>query len=217
MDHLVKQRGSPPPTTKRIAFIWLLGGIIEWTMQYCNRWFSPSTASSNLPFEAALGNAIAVIFFLWKWPEMFALSRIRPRLGDLITGLLIGYAGANIAAALVGRVAFENDWIFIDPHRKLTIFCTALVAPLTEECIYRGGILALLLERTSTVWAAAITVTLAGIMHNSFWIAIPGQVLLTIAYLVRGRSLASSIIAHATANSVIFVPSLLIVFHLKWN
>jgi membrane protease YdiL (CAAX protease family) len=203
------------PPLKRIAFIWLFGGTIGWTLQYLNRWFSPSTAIDNLPLDVAIGNVAAVVFFFLKWPEMFARSRVRPLLSDLATGLLAGYAGANIAAALAGRSAFENYWIFTNPHRKLTILCVALIAPTTEELIYRAGILGLLLERTSTLWAGVITITLAAVMHDSFWMAFPGQILLTATYLIRGRSLSSSIIAHVTWNSLIFFPSLLIVFHRK--
>jgi membrane protease YdiL (CAAX protease family) len=202
-------------TLKRIASIWLLGGILGWSVQYVNRWLSPSSAINNLPVEVAIGNVVAVVFFLCKWPEMFARSRVRPRLGDLALGLVVGYASANIAGFLAGRSSFEDSWIFTNPHRKLTILCVALIAPITEELIYRGGILGCLLERTSMLWAAAITIALAAIMHDSFWMALPGQALLTIAYLTRGRSLSCSIIAHTTWNSVIFVPSLLFVFHLK--
>lgn len=50
-------------STKRLVFVWLFGGIIEWTIQYANQWLSPSTAGKNLPFEAAIGDVCAVLFF----------------------------------------------------------------------------------------------------------------------------------------------------------
>jgi membrane protease YdiL (CAAX protease family) len=122
---------------------------------------------------------------------------------------------ANISAAILGRSALENDWILTNPARKLTFICAVLIVPVAEELIYRGAILGSLLERTSVLWAVAITVAGATVMHDSWLTAFPGQVFLCTAYLIRRRSIPASIIAHATANAAIFAPSLLIVFHTK--
>jgi membrane protease YdiL (CAAX protease family) len=90
-----------------------------------------------------------------------------------------------------------------------------LIMPVVEELIYRGAILASLLERTTTFWAIAVTVAAATIMHDSWRIALPDQILLCMAYLIRGRSVATSVIAHVVANALIFVPNLVILFHIK--
>jgi membrane protease YdiL (CAAX protease family) len=128
-------------TTKQLVLIWLLGAVIEWPLQYLNRWLSPSTAGDNLPFEAIIGNACAVFFFLRKWPETLALSRFRPHLCDLAIGIPMGYLMTNITAAIVGRAAFETDWMLTNPQRKLTFICATLIVPVLEELIYRATIL----------------------------------------------------------------------------
>jgi len=199
--------------TGRLAFIWLFGGIIEWTIQYLNRWLYPSSAGGNLPFQAAAGDVCAVFFYLWKWPKMFALSRIRPQPADLVLGVMLGYLMTNIQAAMLGRSALNNDWLLTNPHRKLTFLCAVLIVPIAEELIYRAAILGSLLERTSTFWAVTLTVIAATIMHDVWWMALPGQILLCAAYVFRSRSLVSSITAHMVANALVFAPSLLIAFH----
>jgi membrane protease YdiL (CAAX protease family) len=200
--------------TKRLAFVWLFGGIIEWTIQYLNRWLSPLTAGENLPFEAVVGDVCAVLFFLWKWPQMFALSRIRPRLIDLAVGIPTGYLMTNISVAILGKSALAADWVATNPQRKLTFICVVLVVPVTEELTYRAAILGSLLQRTSTICAVLITATAATVMHDAWRVAFPDQILLCTAYLVCRRSLPASIIAHAVANAAVFAPGLLIVFHL---
>jgi len=199
---------------KRLVFVWLFGGIIEWIIQYFNRWLSPAIATQNLPFEAVIGGVVAVLFFLWKWPRMFAPSRFRPRLSDLAIGLPVGYLMTNIAAAIVGKSAFEADWMLTNPQRKLTFICAVVIVPVVEELIYRAAILGSLLQKTLPIWAVLITTTAATIMHDSWRVAFLGQALLCAAYLAGRRSLPASIIAHAVANAAIFAPGLLIVFHL---
>jgi membrane protease YdiL (CAAX protease family) len=201
--------------TKRLVFVWLFGGIIEWTIQYFNQWLSPSTASDYLPYEAAIGDVCAVLFFLWQWPYVFVLSRVKPRLADLAVGIPLGYLISNIAAVIIGREAILNEWVLTNPARKLTFICAVLIVPVAEELIYRGAILGSLLERTATFWAVVITAAAATVMHDYWLTAFPSQVLLCAAYLIRRRSLPASIIAHATANALVFAPSLLIVFHMK--
>jgi membrane protease YdiL (CAAX protease family) len=202
-------------STRRLVFVWLFGGIIEWTIQYVNRWVSPFTASNNLPFEAVIGDVCAVAFFLWKWPQMFAMLKIRLRVGDAVVGVAVGYLMTNIAAAIVGKATFESDWMVTNPQRTLTFVCAVLIVPVAEEMIYRAAILASLLERTSFFWAIAITSTAATIMHDSWRVAFPGQLLLCAAYLIRRRSIVASTIAHITANALVLTPSLLVIFHMK--
>jgi len=211
-----KTRGTGAAAgTKRLVFVWLFGGIIEWTIQYLNQWLSPSTAGENLPFEAVIGDVCAVLFFLWKWPQMFASSRIRPRLIDLAVGIPMGYLMANITVAILGKSALEADWTLTNPQRKLTFICVVLIVPVAEELTYRAAILGSLMDRTSTIWAVLITTAAATIMHDSWRVAFPGQILLCTAYLICRRSIPASIIAHAVANAVVFAPGLLIVFHLR--
>jgi len=202
-------------SAKRLVFVWLFGGIIEWTIQYLNQWLSPFTARDNLPFESAIGHTSAVLFFFWKWPQLFVSSRIRPRLSDLAVGVPLGYLMTNISAAILGRSAFSSDWVLTNPQRKLSFICAVLIMPVVEELIYRGAILGSLLEKTSMFWAVATTVTAATIMHDFWRVALPDQILLCTAYLIGRRSIPASTIAHATANALIFAPGLLIVFHIK--
>jgi membrane protease YdiL (CAAX protease family) len=180
--------------TKQLVYAWLFGGIIEWTIQYLNRWLSPSTANDNLPFQAVIGDVCAVFFFLWKWPRVFLLSTIRLRVGDLAVGIVLGLLMSNISAAILGRSAVENDWALTNPARKLTLICAVLIVPVVEEMIYRGVILGSLLERTSTLWAVIITTVAATIMHDSWLVAFPSQILLCTAYLIRKRSIPARLL-----------------------
>ena len=65
------------------------------------------------------------------------------------------------------------------------------------------------------IWAVVITIAAATIMHDVWWMALPGQIVFCTAYLIRGRSLSASITAHTVANALVFAPGLLIVFHLR--
>ncbi len=194
-------------------FVWLLGGLIGWPIQYLHRAISPATANDYLPFEILFGNACAVFYFLLKWPRLLTLSRIKPRLGDLAVGLLLGYLDINLGAVIVGKSDFLNDPILTFPAKKLTFICAVLVVPLVEELIYRGFILGSLSHRTSTFWAIAITALGATVMHDYWPAALPSQVLLCAAYLIQGRSLPASIIAHAVGNAAIFAPTFVLVLH----
>ena len=117
---------------------------------------------------------------------------------------------ANIAVLLVGVPEFKQDWIFTNPHRTLTIFCAVLLVPATEEILYRGTILAVLVGRLHLVVAVAIT-TLAWASTHEGWVraAIAG-LLLCIVYLVRGRSVGAAFLAHAFANAFLFMPKFLL-------
>ena len=203
------------PTTTRLIFVWLFGGIIEWIIQHFNQWLSPTTASVNLPFEAAFGHACAAIFFLLKWPEMFSASRMHPRLADLAIGTPTGYLMANIAAIMVGRSNFEGGWIWTNPHRQLAFISAVLIFPAAEELIYRGAILSSLMDRTSAPWAVLITTMAATVMHDTWRVAFPNQLLLCAVYFVCRRSLPASAIAHVVANAFVFAPGLLIGFYMK--
>lgn len=210
-----KQKDRTMLSTAQLLFVWFFPGVITWTIQYVNRWRSPFTAGRNLPFQAAVGDVIAVALFLWRWPRVFAVSRIRPCFMDLAVGTGIGYLMTNIQALMIGRTEFERDWLLTNSQRRLTFFCAVLIAPAAEELIYRGAILCSLLAKMPMPWAVLITVVAAAVQHDVWWLALPGQILLCVAYLIRGRSLASSTIAHLVANAVVFWPTILFAFHLN--
>jgi membrane protease YdiL (CAAX protease family) len=209
------QKRVASTSSERLIFIWLFAAIIEWTLQYLNRALSPLTAADNLLYDVAIGDICATVLFIWRWPQIFASSRVRPRLIDFAVGIPTGYLMTNIAALIIGRSNFADQWIFTHPHRGLTLIAVVLIAPLEEELVYRGAFLGSLLPRTSTVWAVVITVAAATIMHDTWRVACVNQLLLCSVYLVCRRSLAASFIAHAVGNAVAFAPSLLFVFHFK--
>lgn len=106
--------------------------------------------------------------------EVLALRRPRswPRsLGLALAALVVIYIGAALALGLSGAGDEQNltpeDW---DSSRAgayaLSFLAVAVAAPVTEELLYRGLGLSLLLARTGTPVAVGITAVLFGLGHG---------------------------------------------------
>ena len=106
--------------------------------------------------------------------EVLALRRPRswPRsLGLALAALIVIYIGAALALALSGAGDEQNltpeGW---DSSRAgayaLSFLAVVVVAPVTEELLYRGLGLSLLLARTGTPVAVGITAVLFGLGHG---------------------------------------------------
>jgi membrane protease YdiL (CAAX protease family) len=195
----------------RAATAWLLGSFIGWGIFLLDSAWSRSTAGDRFPFDILAGNLLVALFIVWRWRDTLALSRFRPNAADLAVALPVGYAMANIAVLLVGLPEFDRDWLFTNPYRALTVFCAVLLVPATEEILYRGTILAILLGRLHLVVAVAITTLAWASMHEGWLRAAIAGLLLCLVYLIRGRSVAAAFLAHAFANAFLLMPKLLLI------
>jgi len=137
----------------------------------------------------------------------FAVLLVRPQILELSTkaislrgGLLAiatGYVVANITLIVVGK-SFAEEASGLG-FRYIFVW---LVAPFFEELVFRGTILASLLQRSPKVIAIVLSAVLVGTLHESVWNAILGELLFGVLYVSNRRSLGVSLLAHVTANTV---------------
>jgi membrane protease YdiL (CAAX protease family) len=140
--------------TKRLVAAWLLGGAVPNLLSYAQYRVAPLT-TKYAPFVTALVGVGAVLFFLWRWPRVFRLSRLRPRVSDLAVGALVGYLCTNVSACLprMGDWPWTVHMAASCPrsrtllYLKLLFVCHALLVPVLEESIFREVILGSLSKR----------------------------------------------------------------------
>lgn len=205
--------------TRRLVVVWLLGGAVPGWLWYAQYGLAPLTAEYG-PFVTTFADVCAVLFVFWRWPRVFGLSRLRPRVSDLAVGALVGYLCINVSICLPAMG--EWPWTvqmsaFCPRHRtmlflKLLFVCHVLVIPAVEELIFRGVILGSLCKRTSVLWAVLITAVAAAVLHDGPYAFVP-QLFLCGAYLARHRSIPASIAAHVVTNALVWWPNLVVAFH----
>jgi hypothetical protein len=100
-------------------------------------------------------------------------------------------------------IPMSEEWLV----PLLTFLSLAVVAPFTEELLFRGFIFRGLCGRMSVRWAAVLAAAVFALPHLDVARMVPLFALgLVLTYLyVRTRSLIPSILVHATVNSVSFV------------
>jgi membrane protease YdiL (CAAX protease family) len=160
--------------------------------------FFDSDDQYSIYYDSPLSVLIVVGIVLCHRPRLLTLSRWVPRPIDFAISVPLG-------ALIVGAERFLLPAKFhvsvLDPKLLPVI----IVGSAAEEVLFRGTILRSLQERVP-VWTAVLLVTfLAAIDHENFWLAIPGQVALSLVYLKLGNSLPASIILHITINSVVLL------------
>ena len=91
------------------------------------------------------------------------------------------------------------------------VFVAIIVAPLTEEVLFRGVILRGLLQRFSTVGAIAISAMLFGLIHLNPWQFVTAVILGCVFgwWYVRTNSLLPSLAGHAVVNGAFVFSSFL--------
>jgi len=99
-----------------------------------------------------------------------------------------------------------------DPWRILICFMAIVLAPISEEIIFRGLVQSMVRSYTDRPWVAIITTSvLFGLMHLSVYSTIPALVVLAAVlgynYERTGR-LLSSIVAHAAFNAIFIVQAM---------
>ncbi len=144
--------------------------------------------------------------------EVFALRRPRSwgrALGLALGALIVIYVGAALALTLSGADDEQNltpeGW---DGSRAgayaLSFLAVVFAAPITEELLYRGLGLSLLLARTATPVAVGVTAVLFGLGHGlllSLAAFIWFGIVIAIVRL-RTDSIYPAFIGHCTFNAI---------------
>jgi len=144
--------------------------------------------------------------------EVFALRRPRSwgrSLGLALGALVVIYVGAALALALSGADDEQNltpeGW---DGSRAgayaLSFLAVVFAAPITEELLYRGLGLSLLLARTATPVAVGVTAVLFGLGHGlllSLAAFIWFGIVIAIVRL-RTDSIYPAFVVHCTFNAI---------------
>lgn len=188
----------------------------------------PSGTGTHHPLGLALGNLAAFGFILRREirrgrTSLSALGTWRAEPVLLLVPLLLMVLGVSIVTSemdnLLNAFLPEPLWMrqYFDTLFDLSVnpisalWCLAVVAPVTEEVLFRGLILRGLLATTTPVRAIALSSLLFAAMHLNPW-----QVPTVLAFGVftgwmylRTRSLLLCILAHALNNAFfILLPGL---------
>jgi membrane protease YdiL (CAAX protease family) len=203
---------------KRLAAAWLLIGVVPIALGYTFHPLAWLVSGEYAPFVTAFIYVCAVVFFLWRWPRVFGLSRLRPRVSDLAVGALGGYLCYNVQV-LIPAMPIAWPWATTwavgsyRPHLEILFVCHVFVVPAGEELFSRGVILASLCKRMPVPWAVLITSVAAAVLHipPARWSsAFVGWLILCGIYLARDRSIPASIAAHVVTNALAWFPNLVV-------
>ena len=147
-------------------------------------------------------------------PEVFALHHVS---GLAVVGVIIASGGAIIllseADNLVRAVLPPPEWIVrilrdlssSSEHVWASVFLLVIVAPMTEELMFRGLILRGFLRRFKVVGALVLSSILFGAVHLNPWqfISAAGLGLMFAWWHARTQSLIPSLLGHALANATV--------------
>jgi phosphatidylglycerol---prolipoprotein diacylglyceryl transferase len=147
--------------------------------------------------------------------EVWALRQVAPL---AVAGVIVSSGGAMIllseADNLLRTVLPPPDWIvhilgnlsLSSDHLWASMFLLMIVAPVTEELMFRGLILRGLLRRFSLPRAFLLSSMLFGAVHLNPWqfVSALGLGLMFAWWYARTQSLIPSLIGHALANSIVF-------------
>ncbi len=146
--------------------------------------------------------------------EVWALRRVS---WPAIAGVFVASAGAIILLSevdnLVRFVLPPPEWVVrlfnkvssTSEHAWASLFLLVIVAPVTEEVMFRGLILRAFLQRFKPAAAFLLSSLLFGFVHLNPWQFVSALLLgLMFAWwYARTRSLVPSLIGHALANAMV--------------
>jgi len=167
-----------------------------------------------------LSACATVMFMGWligkpAMPEVFALHRVSAL---AIAGVIVASGGAVILLSEVDnlvRFALPPPKPIVHIMRELSapsqhhfwalVFLMVIVAPVTEELMFRGLILRGFLRRFSIVGAFLLSAMLFGTIHLNPWqfISAFGLGVMFAWWYARTQSLIPSLIGHALANATV--------------
>jgi membrane protease YdiL (CAAX protease family) len=176
------------------------------------------------PVWLALINLATFGFVIW-WgvaangaPARVLLATVPVPVGTIV-GVVIATIGlALVLVAVVTWIEkllpmpeFVRRMFFDGPalkeHTKSIAFVLVVVAPLTEETLFRGIVLRGLLARHRPAVAVVVSALLFGAVHLNPWQLVPATALGLVYgwWYVRTRSLVPCIFGHALHNGLVFV------------
>ncbi len=156
-----------------------------------------------------------VILYAWRRAGgTSALLRLRPIPPILVAPILSCVIGVGILVSELDNVshtiigpppkALDFSWMFTGDWRQLpgSIFLLMLVAPITEELLFRGLILRGLLSRFGAGSAVVVTAMLFALFHVNPWQFLGAFVLGLLFgwFYLALRSLVPCLIGHAAVN-----------------
>lgn len=185
----------------------------------------PDVAAAMATFTIA--GAVILVWLLvhqfWpaQWrvsdPRGFGLTRAHAR-SDYPVAVLLGIAVVLAGGALRhllahGHAVPQNVGVLFgnaDPAFRVLLALVAVVAaPLGEELVFRGVLLAGFMRRLPALWAVLATALIFGCAHlpdfKFAWYAIPSLVIVGIALgwmRLYARSLWPAVVLHATNNAI---------------
>ena len=150
-------------------------------------------------------------------PAMSEVCALRPVSGQAIGSVIVASAGAIILLSEVDNLIriilptperilrIFNDISSVSEHVWSSLFLLVLVAPVTEEVMFRGLILRAFLQRFRGGVAFLLSSILFGLVHLNPWQFVSAFALgLMFAwYYARTRSLVPCLIGHALANAMV--------------
>lgn len=193
-------------------------------------------AGSLVLASVLLGSASSTLLLVrWRWPRRWSAG--------ILTGFGVNHAslrwmlaGALLAALTLPLILGLNALlfphqgvtqsvlvVFDDAHAWMRVLLTliiVLLAPFTEELLFRGVLLAGLAERLPLRWAVVLSVALFAALHlpdtGGHWQVLPGLVLLAagLTWLrLRSGSLLPGFGAHALYNACVLGLTLMPLLH----
>jgi membrane protease YdiL (CAAX protease family) len=174
------------------------------------------------PATLGITNLVACAGAMWMgWVigrpplgEVFTFRRISPLtvLGVILAsgGLIVVLSEAdNLVRKLLPMPEsiaslFRDLWSPRHEHFWATVFLMVIVAPVTEELVFRGLILRGFLQKFSLVKAAVLSAMLFGAVHLNPWQFVSGSGLGLVAawWYARTRSLLPCLLGHALVNAL---------------
>ena len=143
---------------------------------------------------------VVIIVGILLRPKMLNQSRWKPRVIDIAIGVLAGGL-----VLVLEFLAERNSHRFLGPLPERTFVPIVILAPIIEEVFFRGILLRSLREHFPPWMAIALVALLAALGHTNFWVDLPAQLVLSVAYISTGNSLAASVTAHITTNMAVFL------------
>lgn len=151
---------------------------------------------------------------LMRWLALWPPPALR-RLGQQTVGLLLAQAAVVVAATLLQSALGLDDtlsrWLAPQPgpYPWLTLVVVVVLAPLVEECVFRGWVLSWLLVLVQTRWlAVAVAAMLFTGLHAQYWdtpmalVYVGSLAILYGAWRLRSDSLWPVVLGHGLNNAL---------------